>query len=52
MKTYIAKLYKGGHIVKIDVQAKSQREAKQVAENICRTAYPDYKVYGTPKEKR
>ena len=40
MKTYIAKLYKGGRIVKINVQVISQREAKQVAENICKTVYP------------
>jgi len=52
MKTYVAKLYKGGHIIEIDVQAKTQREAKQVAENICKTAYTDYRVYGAPKEKR
>ena len=52
MKTYVAKLYKGGHIIKIDVQAKSQREAKQVAENICKTTYPEYKVNGAPQEKR
>ena len=52
MKTYVAKLYKGGHIIEIDVQAKTQREAKQAAENICKTAYPAYKVYGAPQEKR
>jgi len=52
MKTYIAKLYKGGNIIKIDVQAKSQREAREVAENIRTTTYPTYKVYGTPQEKR
>lgn len=52
MATYIAKFTKGGNTISVEIEAKTQPEAKKVAENMCKTIYPDRRVQGMPQQKR
>ena len=52
VKTYKAKIIKGGQVITLDVQAPTQPAARKVAEQMVKTMYPGYTVQGTPQVKR